>query len=218
MNRLVKFFKKRKKEKEYRAYIEEHRENVLKAYQEMLDCKYLDWLLSDDYIRQSLFLRALKHDDSKYSKEEFNAYRAYFYPLSKEEEEWAADGPFDQAWEHHFLVNDHHWQHRKNETNFTTETEIACLENIMDWLAMSYKFGSRPFEYYNAHKDEITLPEKQIQFMEKCIFEGIDKDYIEALSPISNNTTYTLKMDIGNYSFCIPVNEEDLIDYDISKE
>ena len=42
MNRLVKFFKKRKKEKKYRAYIEEHRENVLKAYQEMLDCKYLD--------------------------------------------------------------------------------------------------------------------------------------------------------------------------------
>ena len=50
---------------------------------------------------------------------------------------------------------------------------IACLENIMDWLAMSYKFGSRPFEYYNAHKDEITLPEKQIQFMEKCILERL---------------------------------------------
>jgi hypothetical protein len=37
------------------------------------------------------------------------------------------------------MNNDHHWQARTNDTDFTINTKLACLENIMDWLAVGYE-------------------------------------------------------------------------------
>ena len=34
---------------------------------------------------------------------------------------------------------------------------------------MGYKFNDRPIQYYNKHKDEIKLPQKQIVFMERVL-------------------------------------------------
>jgi hypothetical protein len=49
----------------------------------------------------------------------------------------------------------------------------------MDWLAVGYEWNNRPYEYYESIKDNIDLPQEQIDFMEKCIYQGIDKDIIE---------------------------------------
>ncbi|MGN0992854.1 MAG: DUF5662 family protein [Bacilli bacterium] len=155
------------KEREYKKYIEQHREYIKDAFIEVSTCPDLDWIINQD-ISCKLFERIQKHDLSKYSKEEFDAYRRYYHPISKEEKNNAKQD-FDKAWEHHWKNNDHHWQCRQNDTTFTEETKLAILENVCDWLAMGYKFHDRPIQYYNKHKQEIILPIEQKELLEKII-------------------------------------------------
>lgn len=186
MNKIKRFFVKRKKEKEYRAYIDDHKKKILRAYYEMIHCKDLEWIIKDSVIMKRLWDRALVHDDDKYEKEIFHAYRKHYFPINEEEKEKAAKD-YKKAWDYHKKNNDHHWQARTNWKNedFNIDVELACLENIMDWLAVGYNFKNRPYEYYEKHKEDIKLPKKQIDFMEKCIYEGIDKKYI-----LKNEGTY----------------------------
>ena len=180
MNKIKRFFLKRKKEKEYKKYINEHKKNIIKAFYEMVNCKELEYLMQDPKILKPLWFRILEHDDSKFDKDEFDAYRKHFNPIDEQEKKENEEN-FDKAVKHHIEINDHHWQHRVNWKNedFNINTQLACLENIADWLAVGYKFHDRPYEYYNKHKDKINLPEKQKNFIEKCIYEGIDKKYIK---------------------------------------
>ena len=181
MNIFYKIYLKNKNKKQYKNYIHDHKMNVLKAFYEMLECKELDNIVKNSSILYPLWLRVLEHDDSKYSKEEFEPYRKNFYPINQEEKEKNKEA-FDKAWEHHYLVNDHHWQHRQNnkeEQELSTETKLACLENVLDWLAMGYQFNDRPYQYYEKNKDNIILPECQKKFIEMIIYEGIDKKFIQ---------------------------------------
>ena len=176
---IKKWLLKKKKRKEYHRYIDNHKKNILRAFYELIQCKDLQWLILDPQILEPLWYRALEHDDSKYSEEEFEYYRRHYYPINAQE--WDENEPdFKAAWEHHKKVNDHHWEHRQNwkDEDFDINTELACLENIMDWLAVGYKFKDRPYQYYEAHKNSIKLPKKQKDFIEKIIYEGIDKEYI----------------------------------------
>lgn len=173
--------RKKIKENEYIRYIEEHRTNIYKAFEEMLLCPDMDWMGWDEELCFKLFERVKNHDISKYSLEEFNAYREYYHPINEQEKQLAKE-KFERAWEHHWKTNDHHWQCRKRDIDgprMTEEQELACLENILDWMAMGYKFKNRPYEYYESIKDKIRLPKIQIKFIEKVIYEGIDKQYIK---------------------------------------
>ena len=154
----------------------------------MIRCKDLEWIIQDPTIMKALWYRALEHDDSKFDEEEFEPYRKYFYPINEEEKENAKED-FQKAWEHHKQVNDHHWEHRIefDDNKFSIDTELACLENIMDWLAMGYYFHNRPSDYYDAHKEEINLPKKQKDFIEKCIYQGIDKQYLINRKKVADN-------------------------------
>ena len=160
--------KEKIKEYQYKKYIEEHKENIKKAFIELSTCPDLDWLITED-LSCKLFERIKIHDNSKYSAEEFDAYRWFYYPANKLEKA-VGNYLFESAWKHHYENNDHHWQCPKRQIEeFTEEIELACLENICDWLAMGYKFNDRPIHYYNQHKDEICLPKKQITFMENVM-------------------------------------------------
>ena len=79
------------KEKEYMAYIDEHISNVQNAYLKYGEilCKLLNISTFDLYEKVSI------HDQSKYSEEEFDAYRNYFYPCTDEKKDKEA---FDLAW------------------------------------------------------------------------------------------------------------------------
>lgn len=180
MNKIQYFFKKRKQEKIYKKYLLEHKKNIMRAFYELLGCRKLSWIMNNDDILLNLWYRVLDHDDSKYSKEEFNAYRKNYCPVNLEEKKNNLKA-FEKAQQQHWDINDHHWQHRitwKDE-DFNIKTVLACLENVIDWLAVGYKFNNRPYEYYEKHKDEITLPKKQKDFIEKIIYEGIDEKYIK---------------------------------------
>ena len=167
MKEIIRKIRIKLKEHEYKKYIEEHRDNIRDAFVEVSTCPDLDWIITED-ISVKLFERILAHDLSKYSDEEFDAYRRYYHPINIEERENAKED-FDKAWEHHWKNNDHHWEHRQNDTDFTEETELAILENVCDWLAMGYKFHDRPIEYYNKNKNKIILPDKQRELLERIL-------------------------------------------------
>jgi len=177
---LINYFKKIQQRKKYTAYVMEHKRNILKAYYEMLECKDLEWIMKDPEILEKLWFRALEHDDSKLEKIEFEPYRIHHFPINECEKRNNRQA-YRNAYEHHKKINDHHWQHRINwkDEDFNINTELACLENVMDWLAVGYKFNNRPYEYYDKHKNIIKLPKKQKDFIEKCIYQGIDKKYIQ---------------------------------------
>ena len=44
---------------------------------------------------------------------------------------------------------------------------------------MGYAFNDRPYQFYEKNKNEIRLPKAQEEFIEKIIYEGIDKQYIK---------------------------------------
>lgn len=174
MNKYIKQIKIKIKEYQYKKYIEEHISNVREAYNEMINCPDLMDYLNEEVCAR-LFERVQWHDSSKYSKEEFEGYRKYFYPIN-EMEKMSSKSLYDKAWEHHYMNNDHHWQHpsRQEDSDLTLDRKVAILENVCDWLAMGYKFKDRPTDYYNKNKDKINLPTKDKEFLEK-ILEGIDK-------------------------------------------
>lgn len=176
---MFNFIKKMKKKKEYKTYLKEHKKNIIKAFNEIVSCKDLEWIVLDPEIVYGLWERVLKHDVDEANKKTFEIYRRNFYPISKEE--WKLNREnFLKEREHHKMINDHHWESRVNWKNedFDTKTELACLENLIDWLAIGYELNERPYKYYDKHKDSLNLPGKQREFLEKCIYQGIDKNYI----------------------------------------
>ena len=140
------------------------------------DTQWINWI----DIHADLYDQIRVHDDSKWGYEEFEPYRRNFYPVNEEEKELNKDN-FEKAWRHHYEHNRHHWQCREYDQcpdgKLTKQQQLDCLENIIDWMAMGYKFNDRPYQFYEKIKDEIKLPEPEIKFMEKVIYEGIDKKY-----------------------------------------
>ena len=180
MNRLIYKILKKRKEKQYLKYLENHKDNVVDAFYDLVMCPDMDWF-DWEPIHVDLYERVLKHDDSKYLVEEFDAYRKQYYPVNEEEKILNAEA-FEKAWEHHWKNNTHHWQARQNDfcrENELTKTQLLdCLENIIDWMAMGYVYHDRPYQFYEKNKDKIILPKAQRDFMEKVIYEGIDKRYV----------------------------------------
>ncbi len=153
-----------KKEKEYKAYIEEHINNVSKAFDFMTNSKnsFMKVLFSDKKTYEGLKAAVKQHDASKYSKEEFQAYRKNFFPINEEEKTKSKD-EFDKAWLHHWANNTHHWQNRENSLEFNI---VATLEMVADWIAMGYKFNDRALDYYRKNKEEIKLNENERELTE----------------------------------------------------
>lgn len=44
---------------------------------------------------------------------------------------------------------------------------------------MGYQFNDRPYQFYEKNKNKIKLPKAERDFIEKVIYEGIDKQYIK---------------------------------------
>ena len=171
---ILKKLKIKLKERAYKNYIVAHQMAIYDAFVEMVMCEELRYLWDDQEFYNKMIDRIAAHDNSKFSEEEFEAYRKYFYPIDEKEKSEVKDA-FDKAWQHHLECNDHHWQHRKDSTEFTEETQLAILENVCDWMAMGYVFGDRPYEYYEEHKEAITLPSKDKEFLEFVIY-ALEKD------------------------------------------
>lgn len=166
-----------KKAVEYVNYIKEHIKNVNKACEKygLLICKELDI----EY--EELCMQIKSHDKSKFSSEEFNAYRQKFYRDKNEEE--ISENEFNKAWLHHIHNNPHHpeyWVYYCNN-NLTESVTVFDMSNnyiaemILDWVAMGYKFNDRCYDYYNKEgKNKLLSPVTRSK-LEQCL--GLIKKY-----------------------------------------
>lgn len=163
---------KLEQEQAYIKYIDNHKQNVIKAWESIkhnlstINCikryeiafKCGDCLSLIDNLIQT-------HDSSKTQPEEFEAYRKYFYPVSDEEKENSKE-EFDKAWKHHYTNNLHHWNWWYESGNINSMSLPFVIEMICDWMAMGYQFNNTAKDWYYKNKNNIHLGELQEKFVE----------------------------------------------------
>ena len=100
------------------------------------------------------------HDKSKFSANEFQGYRQWFYPEKGQNKNKVLA---DLAWNHHQKFNPHHWQYWlmwHPEKTIALDMDLKyIIEMLCDWTAMSYKFGVTPELFYNKDKYGMFLSE-----------------------------------------------------------
>ena len=106
------------------------------------------------------------HDYSKYSIDEFPAYRNYFYPADGEA---TNDMDFANAWTHHYQVNDHHPEHWVLNNVPMEMPKVVIAEMILDWEAMSRNFGGNPRKWYNESSKSIVLNPKTAAIVKRAL-------------------------------------------------
>lgn len=177
--------------KEYLDYVENHYDNVQKAFKEFSRRlasekgakKYNDFIFETKlYNNYSYFvLKSIieSHDLSKLGKEEFIQYRDNFFPINEKAKEDNKED-FNKAWEHHKQNNNHHWQSRVNKTfngYLGYESDYFAIENVMDWIAMAYAFNETPInKYYLENKHKIQLSERDTMIIETVYNIMLDKE------------------------------------------
>lgn len=169
------------KDDEYRNYIEEHIENVKKAWDivKTIDNKWIQNNLEE--IEHNI----IHHDESKYTDEEFTGYRKKYYPINGENKA-QADAEFEPAWLHHYNNNKHHWQYwlcsdgdldatKHNDEKIDNDVMVAYIEMVCDWAAMSMKFNNKIDEWYDSNKENMTLWKNEQKELEKIMKEYCKK-------------------------------------------
>ena len=153
-----------KKNKEYLDYIQEHYMNVQAAWKEMnIKCKNESFIY-DQFICFTIDKLIKEHDLSKMSEQEFVQYRRAFHPTDEEKSKGKYD--MSEAWENHKKNNPHHWENwTLKDDSGNREKEVDCICMVVDWMAMGYKFGDTPREFYESKKDTIILPDWAIEFI-----------------------------------------------------
>lgn len=161
--------------KEYKEYIDNHVLNVQKAWIDMKNNQEAIEIIENfipntniDTIINLVDLLVQNHDSSKYSREEFDAYRKYFYPISPEEKEKCKD-EFDAAWKHHYMNNMHHWDYWYYSGNMDSMPMHFVIEMICDWKAMEYAGYDSTVKWYEDNKNDIHLGDRQREFTENLI-------------------------------------------------
>ncbi len=188
---MTEFELKIKATRDYVDYVENHYNNVQKAFAEfsrriakaMKIHKYSEFItqteLFDDYMCLSLEGMIKKHDLSKLSKEEFTQYRDNFFPLNEKAKN-ANKEDFEKAWEHHKQCNLHHWQSRINHNGRNLPLaldDLFAIENVMDWIAMAYAFNETPInKYYLENKQKMQLDARDTMIIETVYEIMLDKD------------------------------------------
>ena len=138
----------------YKRYVDAHIDAVKEAFIEFGDI-IADIIIPDKGIDRNIFIMNVKnnitrHDESKYSNEEFEPYRARFNPCKEDTDTERIKENFDLAWKHHYLHNYHHpefWFPQFDDT-FSIENRMdmscnALAELICDYISVSVCKGTR---------------------------------------------------------------------------
>lgn len=164
---------------QYDEYLENHKSNVKKAFA-WLDKNLPDIIHSvrDDLEWQICF----GHDASKYKKDEYEAYDAYFYGGNRS---YQVMYNFKNAFNTHIHRNPHHWQHWVLIHDDPDEPETILdmpdnyiIEMICDWWSFSWAKGdlNEIFTWYEEHKNYIKLSEStrhNVEFVLKKMKEKL---------------------------------------------
>ena len=167
----------------YNRYLDEHIANVQRAFEWMHAnlSEVFEGLERDVDVWEVI----KRHDESKYTPEEYDAYDDYFYGKNHT---GVVDKEFKHAWLHHIHKNDHHWQHYVLINDEPNEGIVALdmpyyyiIEMICDWWSFSWKTGnlSEIFKWYLVHKDHMKLSDKTRNAVEDIL--GKIKDKLDEL-------------------------------------
>ena len=171
------FLKTKRKEKQYKKYLKKHLKYIKKAYKKLIHNPNI-YLLVDKEILNKLYQRVLNHDKSKFSSEEFDYYRKYYFPINNNEKEENLKD-YEKALEHHYQNNSHHWQHRQEKKTFNIyndEEILDVLENLLDWVAVGYDFKNTAKEYYDKNKDKIILCKEEKIYLEHILYDIFNEE------------------------------------------
>ena len=158
---------------EYKKYIDNHIANVKKCYlkygKELCDRLGVDTELLEQMVED--------HDQSKYSKDEFDGYRSWFYPTLEEENQDNRNfrkSKFDVAWLHHLRNNAHHpefWVYINDEgvPKCHPMDPIHIAEMLLDWAAMGIAKGDTAYEYWKNNMSTKPLNRTTIEIVDSCI-------------------------------------------------
>ena len=153
-------------EKKYKAYIDNHKKNVVETWEELKKNKIIyDYIMAQNQkenienIESIINKNVQMHDNSKYGEEEWEPYRKRFYSVNEEEKK-SSKKEFSKAWEHHKKTNTHHHEHweeinKNNEMPLTDVVEMCC-----DWISMSKVLGGTALSWYKS-QNNIFLGDKQ---------------------------------------------------------
>lgn len=146
----------------YDEYLIEHKKNVAKAYEWI--AKNCPEIFPDDQFKSIVEWQCVNaHDESKYDREEYAAYDAYFYGNNRSYE---VCDEFDKAWLRHIHKNPHHWQYwvllndEKELGHKYLEIPLNyIIEMICDWWSFSWKTGNlyEIFDWYIKHRDNMQI-------------------------------------------------------------
>jgi len=158
-----------RKTREYLDYIEEHYNNVQKAWRMVQKtCKNMDFM-NDDLILLTIDYDIRLHDLSKLGHNEFISYREEYFAVDDE----IKTGNIKKAWKHHKKVNKHHFENWTKYPSCHPHAKIVyCVHMVVDWIAMSLKFKKNARHYYNDNIDETKLPDWAILFINE-IFDAV---------------------------------------------
>ena len=165
-----------KKEEEYMEYIKNHISNVIEVFEDMVeniyifeDAGHLDIVEGINEAEYEGFI--YRHDDSKYTDEEFTAYRRHFHPINEKEKEESKE-EFEKAWKHHYTVNPHHpecWLGTKGPQPMPIKyiVEMAC-----DWIAMCKVKGGTVLQYLidNKEKKQKVMHIDTMEILERILY------------------------------------------------
>jgi len=129
-----------------------------------------DLSLDDKTMISKLKKSLWTHDWSKFSLTEFIPYANWFqsklgsryvetpFPHGNNDIHQEYKANFDKAWVHHYENNKHHWKFFSKLGNSRYEMPlIYIIEMIIDWSAMSRKFGDSPLKFFNLNKNKIQI-------------------------------------------------------------
>ena len=124
-------------------------------------------------------IRVMKHDNSKFSDDEFIPYVQKFYAwkgMDKTQEQ--VDEEFNKAFIHHTKCNDHHPEHwiewseiQKRNISIAMDDE-AIVEMLLDWIAMSMARNQSVYKWWTT--DNGGREEKK-SLMDKMDFKFVDQ-------------------------------------------
>ena len=162
----------KQKEDEYKEYVDEHVQNVKRAWKKLSQNKkfkeYIKTVTDHEKLLYTFVDTLIEnHDYTKYGIDEWEGYRKWYFPVDEQEKEDATRLQ-EMAWEHHYENNPHHWDCWYKHNNIDEMLLEYVIEMCCDWIAMSMKFGSNALDWYHSQKD-IVLGEKQKIWVENIL-------------------------------------------------
>ena len=159
---------------EYFKYVLEHKKNV-----------FIEMWNEERYsYEKRMIWYGLSHDLSKFSILEFKAYANWFHSKdgiknkNNDIVKLAMKQDFEKAWQHHKDKNKHHWNYWYERKLYMPYKYVRQM--LIDWNAMSRKFGGSTEEYYLKNYDNI-------KFTNDGLIDGV-RDYLELRLGVDTRT------------------------------